>query len=112
VHLFDRVRLYAATVYSWMRPPSRARSSLCTPQDRWARRAGRRRAMVRNMWRVFGGAILVIAGIAAFIEAHSHHPVVVVSAGPGEEFLSTVHRRRPSCRAPLMTCSASAAGRR
>jgi hypothetical protein len=27
------------------------------------------------MWRVYGGAILVIAGIAAFIEAHTHHPV-------------------------------------
>ena len=25
VHLFDRVRPYAATVYSWMRPPSRSR---------------------------------------------------------------------------------------
>jgi uncharacterized membrane protein HdeD (DUF308 family) len=27
------------------------------------------------MWRVYGGAIMVIAGIAAFIEAHSHHPI-------------------------------------
>ena len=26
------------------------------------------------MWRVFGGAALVVAGIAAFIEAHSHKP--------------------------------------
>jgi hypothetical protein len=26
------------------------------------------------MWRIFGGAALVVAGIAAFIEAHSHHP--------------------------------------
>jgi hypothetical protein len=28
--------------------------------------------------RVFGGAALVIAGIAAFIEAHSHRPVPTV----------------------------------
>jgi hypothetical protein len=28
------------------------------------------------MWRVYGGTILVIAGIAAFIEAHSHKPFV------------------------------------
>lgn len=27
------------------------------------------------MRRVFGGAVLVVAGIAAFIEAHSHMPV-------------------------------------
>jgi hypothetical protein len=27
------------------------------------------------MWRVFGGAALIVAGIAAFIEAHSHRPV-------------------------------------
>jgi hypothetical protein len=27
------------------------------------------------MWRVFGGAALVIAGVAAFIEAHSHRPL-------------------------------------
>jgi uncharacterized membrane protein HdeD (DUF308 family) len=26
------------------------------------------------MWRIYGGAIMVIAGIAAFIEAHSHPP--------------------------------------
>jgi hypothetical protein len=26
------------------------------------------------MWRVFGGAALVVAGIAAFIEAHTHRP--------------------------------------
>jgi hypothetical protein len=26
------------------------------------------------MWRIYGGAIIVIAGIAAFIEAHSHPP--------------------------------------
>jgi hypothetical protein len=32
--------------------------------------------MVPEMWRVFGGAALVIAGIAAFIEAHSHKPPV------------------------------------
>jgi hypothetical protein len=27
------------------------------------------------MWRVYGGAILIIGGIAAFIEAHRHIPV-------------------------------------
>ena len=27
------------------------------------------------MWLVFGGAVLAIAGIAEFIEAHSHRPV-------------------------------------
>jgi hypothetical protein len=26
------------------------------------------------MWRIFTGAVLVVAGIAAFIEAHSHRP--------------------------------------
>ena len=26
------------------------------------------------MWRIYGGAITLIAGIAAFIEAHSHPP--------------------------------------
>ena len=31
--------------------------------------------MVPGMWRVFGGAALVVAGIAAFIEAHTHKPV-------------------------------------
>jgi hypothetical protein len=25
--------------------------------------------------RIFGGAALIVAGIAAFIEAHAHHPV-------------------------------------
>ncbi len=35
------------------------------------------------MWRVYGGAILVIAGIAAFIEAHSNQPVSAVGV-PGD----------------------------
>jgi uncharacterized membrane protein HdeD (DUF308 family) len=26
------------------------------------------------MWRIYGGAIMVIAGIAAFTEAHTHRP--------------------------------------
>jgi hypothetical protein len=30
------------------------------------------------MWRTYGGALMVIAGIAALIEAHSHHPVAAV----------------------------------
>src|SRR5438445_11221380 len=32
------------------------------------------RARLYPMWRIYGGAITVIAGIAAFIEAHSHPP--------------------------------------
>jgi uncharacterized membrane protein HdeD (DUF308 family) len=40
------------------------------------------------MWRIYGGAIMVIAGIAAFIEAHSHRPIAGRPAGfwnrPGE----------------------------
>lgn len=32
------------------------------------------------MWRVFGGAFLVVGGIAGFIEAHSNRPV---AATPG-----------------------------
>jgi hypothetical protein len=31
------------------------------------------------VWRAYGGAVAVIAGIAAFIEAHSHKPVEQVS---------------------------------
>jgi hypothetical protein len=40
--------------------------------------------MLPGMWRVFGGAVVVVAGIAAFIEAHSHHPVAatVLSTEP------------------------------
>jgi uncharacterized membrane protein HdeD (DUF308 family) len=34
------------------------------------------------MWRVFGGAALVIAGIAAFIEAHTHRPVAAFNPTP------------------------------
>jgi hypothetical protein len=33
---------------------------------------------VPPMWGVFGGAVLVSAGIAEFIEAHSHRPVGLV----------------------------------
>jgi hypothetical protein len=43
------------------------------------------------MWRVYGGAIMVIAGIAAFIEAHSHHPISAVTVGAGE-YLSPSER--------------------
>jgi hypothetical protein len=35
------------------------------------------------MWRVFAGAALVIAGIAAFIEAHSHRPIPAGPTGVG-----------------------------
>jgi hypothetical protein len=33
------------------------------------------------MWRVYGGAVAVIAGIAAFIEAHVHKPFAGVNFG-------------------------------
>jgi hypothetical protein len=39
------------------------------------------------MWRVFIGVALVVAGIAAFIEAHSHRPKET-SWGFGTEVLS------------------------
>jgi hypothetical protein len=35
------------------------------------------------MREIFGGALLVVAGIAAFIEAHSHHPWEYEGWGPG-----------------------------
>jgi hypothetical protein len=35
------------------------------------------------MWRIFGGATLIVAGIAAFIEAHSHRPISA-SVVPGD----------------------------
>jgi hypothetical protein len=35
-----------------------------------------------EMRRVFGGAALVIAGIAAFIEAHAHRPVAAFNPTP------------------------------
>ena len=31
--------------------------------------------MRRPRWQAFGGAVIVVAGIAALIEARSHHPV-------------------------------------
>jgi hypothetical protein len=39
------------------------------------------------MWRIFGGAALVVAGIAAFVEASRHHPVSreVSELGPPRE---------------------------
>jgi hypothetical protein len=39
------------------------------------------------MRQVFAGAVLVVAGIAAFIEAHTHRPVEA-TWGPGKEGLS------------------------
>jgi hypothetical protein len=39
------------------------------------------------MLRIFGGAALVIAGIAAFIEAHSHRPVLGFAPSPREAAL-------------------------
>jgi uncharacterized membrane protein YphA (DoxX/SURF4 family) len=38
------------------------------------------------MWRIFFGAALVVAGIAAFIEAHSHRPTHTCSEGREECF--------------------------
>ena len=37
------------------------------------------------MRRVFGGGVLVIAGIAAFIEAHSHRPITQYACPNGSE---------------------------
>ncbi len=38
------------------------------------------------MWRVYGGAVAIIIGIAAFIEAHSHAPAVIYACRhPSEE---------------------------
>jgi len=37
------------------------------------------------MWRVYGGAVLIIAGIAAFIEVHSHHPITHYVCPNGSE---------------------------
>lgn len=37
----------------------------------------------RARWQVFGGAVVVVAGIAAFIEAQSHHPVYYNQATEG-----------------------------
>jgi hypothetical protein len=34
------------------------------------------------MWRVYAGAIMVIAGIAAFIEAHTNRPVAAYTPPP------------------------------
>lgn len=34
-----------------------------------------RRCSLYAMWRVYGGAIMIIGGIAAFIDAHRHIPV-------------------------------------
>jgi hypothetical protein len=34
------------------------------------------------MRQIFGGAVLIIAGTAAFIEAHSHPPVAAERPGP------------------------------
>jgi uncharacterized membrane protein len=46
------------------------------------------------MWRIFGGAVLVIAGVAAFIEAHSNKPVPA-SAGtiPGSALERAEYRQ-------------------
>jgi hypothetical protein len=42
------------------------------------------------MWRVFGGAIMVIAGIAAFIEAHGHKPQLVYAGNTRDEVIREV----------------------
>jgi len=43
------------------------------------------------MWRVYGGALMVIAGIAGFIEAHSHAPEVIYARSGGDEYGRRVH---------------------
>lgn len=37
------------------------------------------------MWRVYGGALIVIAGIAAFITAHTNRPIAAYEP-PGDSF--------------------------
>jgi hypothetical protein len=44
------------------------------------------------MWRVFIGAALVVAGIAAFIEAHAHKPVAA-QVLPGDAIQKSEIRR-------------------
>jgi hypothetical protein len=51
------------------------------------------------VWRVFGGAALVVAGIAAFIEAHSHRS--------GFEGLTAIRRARLESRGAAPTSGLS-----
>jgi hypothetical protein len=37
------------------------------------------------MWRIYGGATTVVAGIAAFIEAHDHRPITRYLCPNGSE---------------------------
>jgi hypothetical protein len=43
------------------------------------------------MWRIYGGAVLVITGIAAFIEASSHAPGVRCARSGGDECGRSIH---------------------
>jgi hypothetical protein len=42
--------------------------------ERAAKAVSHDQARLRAMWRLVGGAVLAIAGIVAFIEAHTHRP--------------------------------------
>jgi hypothetical protein len=53
-----------------------------------------------GMWRVYGGAVAVVAGIAAFIEAHSHQPGTVTKVRPGEALREALENARFSGHAP------------
>ena len=69
-------------------------TSLSRTLGGWSKPSGkgrRRRVRLRRetaMRQVFDGAALLIAGIAALIEAHTHHPVASVGV-PGAVFRKT-----------------------
>jgi hypothetical protein len=62
------------------------------------------------MWRIYGGAITVIAGIAAFIEAHANQPVA--ASGPlrlsARQILALRPRGEPSGAVPASGLSPTA----
>jgi len=62
------------------------------------------------MWRIYGGAIAVIAGIAAFIEARSHRPFVFVCP-PGNICGVSARKDLATFPRPPTTYSASVGGR-
>jgi hypothetical protein len=47
------------------------------------------------MRRVFGGAVLVVAGIAAFIEAHSHKPALAYAGSTRSGIVREVEAETP-----------------
>jgi len=70
VHLFDRVRPYAATVYSWMRPPSRLRLRIAVADG----------LAVVGVWGVFIRSGIVLGGDRVLVD-EAAEPVVSVDRG-------------------------------